>query len=324
MTPKSPASPAAAPGAVPVAQAASTIASSGNPRRDTLLRLMRRITVNLNETRLEDAFRFVQESTGANLEIMWADDRSLSGFNKDAPITLELANGTALDLIEKIIDKLPREDLGVGGATWQMASGGVMQIGPKERLNRFKRVEIYPVRDLLIELPQYNNAPQIDLESILQQGGGEGGGQGQSPFEDPDDEDAERRTLEERGNELIDILTQLVETEQWNQNGGDGATMRLWRDSLIVNGPDYVHRGLVGYSYWPNGTRVVSGQDGRRYVTLGVDTSIGTVGEIRKLPVTGVPGGGGGGGGGGGTGPGGTGPGGATPPGPGGSTAPKP
>lgn len=253
---------------------------------------MKPITIDFNDTRLEDALRFITEVTGADIEPMWLDDRTTSGMNKDTSLTFSVRNATALDVLERILLKIPADELGLGGGAWQMSTSGAFQIGPKDRLNRFKRVEIYPIRDLLIDLPDYTEAPTMDLNTLLQQGGQGGGGAGQSPFEERD-RDVERRTIEERANELVDILTQLVEPEQWVQNGGDGGTMRVWRDSLIVNAPDYMHRGLGGYSYWPSGTRVVQNPGQRRYVTLGVDASIGTVTDIGKFPVTAVTGGGG-------------------------------
>jgi len=283
------------PAATAVAQPATpastpVVRTSGIPQRDTLLKLMKPITVEFKEQRLEDVMRFITEVTGANIEPAWQDDRSTSGLNKESIVNINVNRVTALSLIEKVLEKLPADELGIGGGTWQMSSSGAIEVGPKERLNRIKRVEIYSIRDLLLELPDYINAPTFDLNTVLQQGGGEGGGQGQSPFT-PNDTEIERRTLEERANELVDILTQLVESEQWTQNGGDGGTMRLWRDNLIVNAPDYIHRGLVGYSYWPSGTRVVNPSSQRRYVTLGVDTSLGTVDDVRNVPVTAAAGG---------------------------------
>jgi hypothetical protein len=283
--------PAAAAPAAPAQTQTRVVRSSGIPQRDTLLRLMKPITIDFNDTRLEDAIRFLTDVTGADIEPLWLDDRSTSGMNKDSALTFSVKNATALDVIDRILEKIPADELGLGGGAWQMSNTGAIQIGPKERLNRFKRVEIYPIRDLLIDLPDYTNAPNFDLNSVLQQGSQGGGGGGQSPFEE-NDQELDRRTLEERANELVDILTQLVETEQWVQNGGDGGTMRVWRDSLIVNAPDYMHRGLGGYSYWPDGTRVVKNAGQRRYVTLGVDTSIGTIDEIGQFPVTAVTGGG--------------------------------
>ena len=43
----------------------------------------------------------------------------------------------------------------------------------------------------------------------------------------------------------------------WTDNGGEGASMHLFNGTLIVNAPDYIHRQINGYSYWPSGTRPI-------------------------------------------------------------------
>ena len=69
----------------------------------------------------------------------------------------------------------------------------------------------------------------------------------------------------------------------------EGGTIRYYNGSLLVNAPDYMHRQIAGYPYWPSYTsRVVKG---RRYVSLNMDTSIGTVDGFARQPVTAVVGG---------------------------------
>ncbi len=294
-----------APAAAPAAKTTLTTQTTaprttGDPRRDTMSRMMKPVTINLTETSLEDIFKFIREFTGADIDVMWQDDRNNSGLDKEATVTISVERATALDLIEKVIDKLPQDTLGQGGATWQMSKGGTLQVGPKERLNKFKRVEIYSIRDLLLDVPEYNNAPDFDLQSVLQssQGGG-----GQSPFQDNNDDDIDRRTVQERADELMDIITTLVESEQWVANGGDGGTIRYWQQSFIVNAPDYMHRGLNGYEWWPARATQTRTTNGRRYVSLGVDTATNKIDGFRNTPVTGTTGGGAGGGNSGGGGP---------------------
>jgi hypothetical protein len=86
------------------------------------------------------------------------------------------------------------------------------------------------------------------------------------------------------------LITQLVEQEEWVDNGGEGGTIRYYNGNLLVNAPDYMHRQINGYSYWPSYTaRRVGGQ---RYVSLNMDSSIGTVDGFVDWPITAVtPGG---------------------------------
>lgn len=273
-----------APAVAPAQAAATPKRAVVNPKRETLNKMQRRMSVDFKESRLEDVVTFIQEVSGADLEPIWQSDRG-TGMNKDKLITLSVKNEPALRVLEKVLEK-GQEDFEEN--TWQMSEYGTMEIGPKSALNRTKRVEIYDINDLLHVIPRYTEVPQIDLQSVLQQG--QGGGQ--TPFQDAQDQNApEVRTREERTQDLIDLLITLVEPTQWIDNGGEGASIRAWNGQLIVRAPDYIHRQIDGYPYWPSYTATVA--KGRRYVSLDTDNSIGKIDGFVNQPVTGTVGGGG-------------------------------
>lgn len=82
-----------------------------------------------------------------------------------------------------------------------------------------------------------------------------------------------------------------MEPEQWLTGGGT-ASIRYFQNSLLVRAPDFVHRQLGGYPWWPSTGTSAAVINGRRYVSLDVDTSIATVDDLVNQPVTGVVGGG--------------------------------
>ena len=275
------------PPAKPASASGPAAPSTGHPARDTLVRMQRTLNVDFRETPLADAMKFITEVTGADIEAMWTDDRNSTGLDKERLITLKVDKGTALDLLERVLDKATTDATGAGGNTWQMTENGTLQCGPKDRLNKFRRVEIYSVRDLLLELPSYTNAPEFDLQSVLQSSGQGGGGGGQSPFRDNGDEaPTNTRPLNERVDELQSLITELVEPEQWVDNGGDAATIRFFQNTFIVNAPDYVHRQLDGYPYWPQRATRVASVKGRRYVTLSPDAALAGLSGIENQPIT--------------------------------------
>lgn len=288
------ATPASAPGAPATASAPSpqgqpTLRLTGNPQRDTLIRMMRPVTISLKDTSLEAALRFVTDVTGADIEIMWADDRNATGLDKEQTISLEFQRGSALSLIDRILEKAG-DSSGAGSSTWQLSESGSLQVGPRSRLNQWKRVVLYPINDLLLELPRFGNAPELDLQNVLQQSGQGGGGGGQSPFNDQDEETDPRRPLVERATEIVELLQQLIEPEQWVDNGGEGGSMRFFQGSLIVNAPDYMHRQLNGYPFWPKSSTRVASTNGRRYVSLGMDASLAKLVGFEQFPVSAVTG----------------------------------
>ncbi len=289
--------------AVSAGLAQPTIAQDGStvvrrdpiPQRETLRRMTKPITVNTENIRLQDAINFLQQVTGADLEPIWDDGSGDGGLDPEQEVSIRVEGVSALAVLEKLLAQ-SRDQFGFGsGATWQMTEWGAMQIGPKDILNHNRSLKIYPISDLILVIPNYEDAPTLDLNAVLQSG--QGGG-GRSPFRNITTDDREYISAEERAEPIIDMVVSLVEPEQWEQNGGSGASVRFWQGNLLVNAPDYIHRGIDGYPYWPAEYTIARTVGGRRYITMGIDTSIGTVEGFDQQPVTGiVPGGGTGGGG---------------------------
>jgi hypothetical protein len=96
---------------------------------------------------------------------------------------------------------------------------------------------------------------------------------------------------EDSAKNITAIITDLVENEQWVDNGGSGGTIRYYRGTLIVNAPDYMQRGIDGYRWWPNTATRSSTVQGRRYVTLTTDQGLAKVLGFGQQPVSAVVGG---------------------------------
>ena len=235
--------------------------------RETLSRLQKRVTIEFDGQRLEDVVEFVETVSGADLEPLWINERRAVGLDPDAEVTLNAKDVSLLTLLEMIMSDVDR-DLGFDASSWQFTRYGTFEFGPRERLNARKRIELYDIRDLLFAIPRFDQAPEFDLNAIFQAGGGQGGGGGQSPFQNQND-NSETVPYQDRVDELINLITLLVETEQWEVNGGDAATIREWNGNLIIRAPDYVHRQLIGNGWWPSqNQRARRDADGNRYVSF--------------------------------------------------------
>lgn len=295
-----PAAPAA-PAAAPAADKVPAFRSTGVPGRDTLLRLQKPITVDFNEQPLSKVMDFIRDTTGSKIEVLWKTDKE-DGWDREHLVTMAAADMPALMFLEKLLQKMHAET--GNDASWQLTELGMMQVGTKDRLNKFKRIEIYDINDLLFVMPVYNNAPTIDLQQVLQSSQGRGGGgSGQSPFQNNQNRNQNRdneKPKEERATDLINLITALVENEQWVETGGSGGTIKYYQGNIIVNAPDYMHRALNGYPWWPSTRTTVTA--GKRYVAMNLDSSLSKLERFEGIPVTGAVGGvqGGGGGGGGG------------------------
>jgi hypothetical protein len=298
------------------------------------------ISVKFDQTKAKDAFAYVRQLLGIDIVVRWSNDPGASdGIDPETPLTFEMNNAQALVVLERMIEMSTTEP-----ATWQLREG-YLEVGTKARLNArgAQETRIYPIRDLLFEAPNFDNAPEFNLNQAVQSGssgggggggggggfgggggggfgggggGSGGGGGGGSPFGNPG-EAPERRSAEEKGDELIELIKSLVEPDVWLDDSV--ASIRYYDGSIIVRAPDYVQRQIAGYgslSGPPPAKRA-----GGRYVDVSAPIGVSKVTGFGTSTVTGATGGGNFGGTGSGAG-GGTGspiPGGSAPAAPGGT-----
>jgi len=265
------------------------------------------ITVNFNEQPAREVINYLQTILGINIVGRYSDDRTGVGLDPEGPITLNATSQPALNVLEMVLAQL--EDF--EETEWQLRDGYV-EVGTKERLSTASAREIryYPIRDLLFEPQMFDNAPQLDLGSALDQGnsggaggggggggsgggggggggaGGGGGGSGGSGggiFGDPEDE-AERIPEAEKAQQIIDLIVEIVDPDAWDVNGGEYASIRYYQGTLIVRAPDYIHRQINGYPFAlrpPLAATSGVGVNDRRYVTFSGDGSSVEVVSLR-------------------------------------------
>ena len=232
------------------------------------------MSVDYEQVPLEAVVRNIADVTGAPLQPLWLDDRNDVGLDKEALVTLKAESRPALEILEQALLTV-EADATSGGNTWQLTEAGQIEFGPRERLNRTRRLEMYDVADLLLEVRDYSDVPQFDLNSALQAGSGSGGGGGStSPIQSTQTQNTQDRPEQERADELLRLLTELVEPDQWTANGGSAASARFWRRHFLVTAPDYVHRQLAGYAFWPaERTDITTDASGKRIVRFRPDPS---------------------------------------------------
>ena len=244
------------------------------------------VSVDFNDTPARDAFNYLKQVMGVDLVVRYNDDRSGAGIDPTTPINLKATSTPALSVIERMLEQCAEFE----PCTWQLRKGYI-EIGTKERLSApaARVLRMYPIKDLLFEVPMFDNAPEFDLSSSLSQGGGGGGGGsfgggggggggggfgggggrggggggfggggsggggggGGAPFGEPGD-DPERLTEDEKVQQIVDIILETIEPDAWLDNGGDSASIRFYEGVLIIRAPDYIQRQIGGYPFAPN------------------------------------------------------------------------
>ncbi len=220
------------------------------------------ISVEYRQTPAREVFKHLKTVLGLPIIGRYSDDKVGHGIDPDTPITLDVTDTPAILVIELVLDQC--ED--IDPCTWQLRKGFV-EVGTKQRLSApaAQVIKLYPIRDLIMIAPNFNNAPVLDLAVALNQTGGGGGGGGSSgggfgggssggggggrtgggAIISPPAEGPLRVEDFEFVQDLMDLIQDSVEPWSWEDRGGT-ARMSYLSGNLIIRAPDFIHRQLGG------------------------------------------------------------------------------
>lgn len=208
-------------------------------------------SVELKDNSLRDVVEYFKGITGLSVDADWTSLEAAS-IQPDTTVSLNLTNVTAKTLLDRIVEKVSGSDKSTR-ADWAVIDG-IVTIASDEKIRKRTELVIYDVKDLLVDVPDYRDVPQIDLQQALQasQGGGGGGGGGQSPFRDQnnrqENNEERQRIREEKLDEIITIIRENVDNEGWIDNGGDtGRVTKVGNaGNLIITNTPKNHRQIAG------------------------------------------------------------------------------
>jgi len=197
-----------------------------------------------------DVIDFLRDVSGANIFVNWKSLEG-AGVDRNAPVTAKLRNVKFSKALNIILDS-------VGGGTAKLGytiDEGVIEIATADELGKNTVTRVYDIRDLIISIPDFDNAPDFSLQSTsnntAQAGGGGasgGGGGGQSLFGGGGGGGGAAEKGQSR-QELVDAITKLItETvapDSWRDSGGSVGALRELQGQLIVTQTPENQRALV-------------------------------------------------------------------------------
>jgi hypothetical protein len=205
--------------------------------------------VKLDSVAFKDALDFVQDLSGANLHVNWAA-LAAAGVTKDALIDLHL-RGIPL---RKALNLILSEAAAGNAVLTYYIDDNVIEITTQELADKVLITMVYPVDDLLMDVPDFTDAPKFDLTQSQGNGGGTtvgaGGGGGNASTGSlfgggGADGETKGASRAERAQQLVDLITSVVRPEIWQANGGP-ASIRFFNGSLIVTAPRSVQEEIDG------------------------------------------------------------------------------
>ncbi|MCC6660396.1 MAG: hypothetical protein IT437_05875 [Phycisphaerales bacterium] len=202
-------------------------------------------SVRFADNSLEDVVKFVGDYTQLNIDVDWQSLEAV-GVRRDSTVSLSLVNVTPKTLLDRVVSKVG--DGGLGGADWAVYDG-IVTIASEDAIRKNTTLVIYDIRDLLLEIPDYDQVPRIDLQSVLQSS--QGGSGGQSPFsgdQNQQTQDQDRRDREEKITDIVNIITQNIDFEGWQENGGTTGKIQqlVNQGNLIITNTAKNHREIAG------------------------------------------------------------------------------
>ena len=218
--------------------------SAAGPTRASMSR--RLPPVNFTGIALGDAIDFIRDVSGQNINVNW---KALAEANvtPDTPINVRLRDVSLRKVLSTVLT-----EAGGGDTLTFYVEDNVIEITTKAIADQKVYTKVYPIADLLVDVPDFTDAPNFSLQQNTSSGGsggggGGGGGGGQGLFGGNQNQQKEEqvKTKDERAQEIVTLITETIKPDVWRDNGGT-ASIKYYNGNLIVSAPLSVHEMLGG------------------------------------------------------------------------------
>ena len=223
-----------------------------------------------------DVIDFLRDVSGSNIFVNWKSMEA-AGVDRNTPVTARLHNVKFSKALNIILDS-------VGGGQTKLGytvDEGVITVSTADDLSKNVVARVYDIRDLIINVPDFNDAPQFSLDAAQNSsGGGGGGGVGQGGGGTAQvtntlfsgNGTTTTATAGPTREELVESITKLIEdtvaTDSWKDNGGSVGALRELQGQLIVTQTPENHRQLVNLLEQLRETRAIQVTIEARFLTV--------------------------------------------------------
>jgi type II secretory pathway component GspD/PulD (secretin) len=246
--------------------------------REAIAKLGKTISVDFNNNEFEQVIAYLRQVTEVQMYPDWKALESI-GIRPSSEVSLEMNDIPAVNVVKRVLeqvgDDFERPEYSI--------EDGVVVISSDAALRKKVVTIVYDIRDLLFEVPYFDNAPDFNLADSIQQGGGGGGfggggggggfggggggggfggggggggfggggggsgggGGGGVPFGEAGEE-PERRSREELIEQIVTIIQEQVDPEGWRDLGGDTGMIQELNGNLIITNTPRNHREIEG------------------------------------------------------------------------------
>ena len=208
--------------------------------------VQRRLRTAIGPVKLEDvpareAFDWWSKTTGVQLVMNWKSMEN-DGIDPETPIRLKLRRANATTVLQMLMEQtaVETEPLIYEVKPW------FVQVMTRVAALRNPVTRVYYIGDLLIDVPNFTNAPTLGVSGSL--GGDDDDDDDDDSRDDDDDDDDDsgdqRLSKTDRAEDIAQLIRDTIEPDIWEANGGQYASIRYFQQRLVVRAPMFVQRQI--------------------------------------------------------------------------------
>jgi type II secretory pathway component GspD/PulD (secretin)/tetratricopeptide (TPR) repeat protein len=208
----------------------------GKSPRDSLLlgALDKPVPVDFRNEPFGQVIERLASTHDLNIIVNW-NDLKQAGIDRAVPIDLSLPQEITL---KKALTEVLEQAGGGVDVGFEVAEGTV-KIATRGTLDKQTYTAVYDIKDLLMEIPMFNDAPLTDLTQINQRvrQAAQESQRSELPWlygDDDDDEPEEDPELNKRVRKIINLIQDTVAPDSWNDRGGTIGTIKEINGQLVI------------------------------------------------------------------------------------------
>jgi Flp pilus assembly secretin CpaC len=188
--------------------------------------------VRFDEQPFDEVVNLLNETNDLNIAVDW-DDLASNGVQRDKPISLKLKDVKLRAVLGEVLNQVG------GDVPLKFSVGeGLVRIATKGKLDRDKYILVYDIRDLIVDIPRFIEAPQFEAGAAL--------GGLNNTLSTPEmfrqwreaDPESTRKLLDPSARiveDIKEIIRDQVEPDSWRESGGDASLHELNGQMIVYN-----------------------------------------------------------------------------------------
>ncbi len=203
------------------------------------------IRIDFQNEPLGNVVQMLAKAANANISVAWNSLASAS-INRNTPVNLTFANPVKLGTaIREVLDNVNGSDVKLG----YTVANSLVKVATQRVLDRTVVERVYDVNDLLMIIPDFDDAPNMNLDqnsraiaktkrrTVFDNG---------TIFFPEGDEDADESVIDEQANELVSLIRKTIEPESWRANNGDVGSITEINGQLVITQTPSTHARVGG------------------------------------------------------------------------------